>query len=304
MNPPTRLLALNWPTEQPPAIIHRIMGDRVLARGDNHQSLRADTTDTKAHEDVIWKFITQKEELEDDEVDSIVEMSIEDTLEQAVNKAVDGCVEILSLERPTKAKVDDAIQVALEYVPTTKADDKKASKSTPRYFGLLPELDLIKVLGPQISAQGDHAFWDDLVARKAVTKRPHVTIEHIKSLTAERELWDRCMGLHRMQYPPLFKFKLGHVLWNSRIMAVTVDDIELANGVDADQSHEGSEFISKLPHDVRNRLHITVGTKENVPPFEAMTLVDAWRKGPAAMDDVGCVRLDDVDGVGRVKGLF
>lgn len=304
MHPPARLLALNWPTDQPPAIVHRIMGDRVLARGDNHQSLRADI-ETKAHEDVIWLFITQKEELEDNEADSIVEMSIEDTLEQAVHKAVDGCVEVLSLERPTQAKIDEAIQVALGYAPKTKkADDKKASKSVPRYFGLLPELDLIEALGPQLSAQADHAFWDDLVKRKTITKRPHVTITHNKSLPAESELWERCMVLHRTQHSPLFKFKLGYVVWNSRVMAATVDEIELADGLDADQIQEGSEFISKLPHDVRNRLHITVGTKDqSVPPVEAMTLVDAWRKGPA-VDGVGSVDLKDVDGMGRVKGLF
>ena len=35
---PVRLLALNWSLDQPPATIHRICGDRVLQRGDNHQS--------------------------------------------------------------------------------------------------------------------------------------------------------------------------------------------------------------------------------------------------------------------------
>jgi tRNA ligase len=278
------------------------MGDRVLARGDNHQSLRADTV-TNSHEDVLWMFLTQMEELEDDEVDVMVAMSVEDTLEQAVNKAIDGCVRVLGVERPSKERVDEALQVAMGYAPKTKKpDDWKKEKATPRYFGLLPEVDLVDILSPRLSPQDcDTSFWEDLLAKGRVTKRPHVTVVHRNSLPGASDLWEQCMRLHRMQSPPLFKFHLGHIVWNKRVMAVTVEDIEPAS---ADGADSAKEFISNLPHDVRERLHITVGTKDaNVPAIEAKTLIEDWRKG-VKEDNTRTLDLEDVIAVGRVKGLF
>ena len=70
MSPRVRLLALNWALDKPPARIHRICGDRVMDRGDNHQTLRADNV-AKTHEGVIWKFINSTEELAEDEVDEV-----------------------------------------------------------------------------------------------------------------------------------------------------------------------------------------------------------------------------------------
>ena len=104
-----------------------------------------------------------------------------------------------------------------------------------------------------------------------------------------------------MQSPPLFKFNLGHIVWNKRVMAVTVEDIELAGTAGTDS---GKEFISNLPHDVKDRLHITVGTKEsNVPAVEAKGLIEDWRKG-IKQEDVRTVDLKDVVAMGRIKGLF
>jgi len=256
-----------------------------------------------AHEDVIWMFLNQMEELGDNEVDVSVEMSVEDTLEQAVNKAIDGCVKVLGVERPNKEKVDEALRVAMGYAPKTKkADDKKDIKATPRYFGLLPEVNLLDILGPTLSTQaGGDSFWEHLIAKNRVTKRPHVTIVHKNSLPAESDLWERCMGLHRMQAPPLFQLSLGHILWNKRVMAITVDDIDLAAMISA---NAGGEFISKLPPEVKNRLHITVGTKEaDVKPVEAKDLVQDWRMG-IRKDDVSSIGLEGVVVTGRIKGLF
>ncbi|KZP05073.1 hypothetical protein FIBSPDRAFT_766407 [Athelia psychrophila] len=304
MNPPARLLALNWQTDQPPAILHRIMGDRIVARGDNHQSLLADDTAARAHEEVIWLFITKKEELEPEEegVHEVIEMSIDESLEDAVRKAADGCARVLGLKIPTQEQIDEAVRVALRYAPTTqgkKSDAKKSkTKATPRYFGLLPEIDLLSVLGSKFEGQ-DTTFWDELVKRKAVTKRPHVTVTHGKSLLAETELWERCMALHGMVTPPRFRFKLGQIMWNDRVMGVTVDELQLVEG---GEGQEGADFISKLPKEVSDRMHITVGTREGVPAVETMELVNAWRDGQR--EGVHCIELQGVEADGRVKGLY
>lgn len=251
-------------------------------------------------------FISQMEELEDGEVDEVIEMGVEDTLETSVNKAIDGCVRLLDVPRPSQDAIEEALRTAQGYEPKTKAaagGGKKKKDTSPRYFGLLPEVNLKDVIGPSLSAAGDIHFWESLVSRDRVTSRPHVTITHRNSLPAENELWERCMNLHRMASPPIFKFKLGHVVWNERVMALTVEQMEPETSRD-DSGQEAQQFTSLLPADIKNRLHVTVGTKDgSIPAVEAKDLVEEWRKG-VNMDGVRSIELKDVSATGRVKGLF
>ena len=132
---PVRLLALNWSLDQPPAAIHRICGDRVLQRGDNHQSLRVRGDSlSKSHEEAIWMFINSTQALAPNQVDSIVEMELGESLEDAVKRAVEGCVAVMGLEMPSDEKIQEALDVVRGYAPTGKrADnpkDKKKLKAT------------------------------------------------------------------------------------------------------------------------------------------------------------------------------
>lgn len=180
----------------------------------------------------------------------------------------------------------------------------------PRYFGLLPEVDLIDVIGKQMENASDvpengKAFWNALVAGHRATVRPHITIVHSKSLPDAIELWERCSQLHKMALPPSFAFTLGHLVWNKRIMAIAVDDFELDGSPDKYSSagQEGSEFVSKLSEEIRNALHITVGTSDpEVLPFEARALVEAWRFEKRS--GIGSLELEGLTAQGRIKGMF
>jgi len=91
------LLTLKWSIEDiPPTTIFQVCNDRVVQRGENHQTLRA-KTDDKMHEEVIWRFIKSTEALTEGEVDACIDMDINDTLEEAVKRAVEGCVEEFGL---------------------------------------------------------------------------------------------------------------------------------------------------------------------------------------------------------------
>ncbi|KDQ53731.1 hypothetical protein JAAARDRAFT_182862 [Jaapia argillacea MUCL 33604] len=304
ISPPVRLLALSWTFDIPPAMVHRICGDRVLARGDKHQTLRADTL-AKTHEEVIWKFLSEAEELSDDEVDVSVEMNIEDNFEQALKRVIGVCVKVLGVERPSEEKIQEALDAAAGYEPKTKKNEKQTEKAAlPRYFGLLPEVDLedvlSKAMGPTNVPKEGQDFFKGIKAENRVAKRPHVTIAHFNNHREEVDLWERCMGIHKLPTGPLFKAKLGHVVWNDRVMAVTVEDLAVDSEGDA-KGQEAQEFISKLPHEVRDRLHITVGTKnKDIKPVEAKELVEKWRKG----EKVGSVELEGLEVKGRLKGLF
>ncbi|KAH9477342.1 Autophagy-related protein 18 [Psilocybe cubensis] len=314
---PVRLLALNWPVDdKPPAMVHRICCDRVLDRGANHQTLRADPSAARAHEEVVWSFIREAQPLAPVEADEIVDMSLDDTLEEAVERAMEGVVRVLGVEKPSKEKVSEALEKVKAYEPAVKKADGqdavgKASKAAadPRYFGLLPEIDIVTLLDECLAEGKDgvdpavRAFWEQLKADARVARRPHITIVHRNGKEKEAELWARCSVLHTMSItPPTFKGKLTNVLCNERVMALTMEELEVADP-GLGEGQEGAEFVSKLPEEVRNRLHITVGTKAaDIPPVEAMSMVMEWReKGKVGGTNI--VPLEAVSVRGRVKGL-
>lgn len=308
-SPPVRLMALNWSLDKPRAMLHRICADRVMNRGDKHQSLRADAV-AKHHEEVIWMFIKTTEDLAEKEVDEVVEMEIEETLEQGLDRAVDACVRILGLEKPTQEQVGQALAAARGYVPVTvKSEERKKKKvQEPRYYGFLPEFDLVDVLEQRLAEtdvpDGAKKFWEGLQKSGRVTERPHITIVHSKSLPQEKDLWDNCHRLFVDASPPTFEFKLGHLVFDERVMALTVDDIKVATNPGEDTNEEGQSFVSQLEDALKRRLHITVGTRESkIAAVEAGVLIDAWKRGQAG-PEFGCITLNDVVVKGRVKGLF
>ena len=89
------------------------MSDRVIVRRENHPALVGDAV-TRSHEDVLRMFLNQVEELEEDEVDEIVEMGVGDSLEELLEKAIEGCVQVLGMERPSKEEVE-ALEAVGEY---------------------------------------------------------------------------------------------------------------------------------------------------------------------------------------------
>ncbi|KAF8132467.1 RNA ligase-domain-containing protein [Boletus edulis] len=314
IHPPVRLFALNWALEQPRAEILRVCGDRILDRGDKHQTLRADRVG-KSHEDVVWQFLRQAEELSDIEVDASIEMKIDEPLEAAVARAVDGCVDILGMERPNQERIDEAIAVAKGYAPAmmkgADKNEKKAKRRTPpRYFGIMAEVDCKALIAPLMEQEEDvpydgKTFWSKLVNDERISDRPHITIAHKASLPEVTDLWERCGALAQLPAPPLFSFTLGHLVWDDRVMALTVDDLELADEPynDADPGQEKHEFISMLPAEIRNSLHITVGTlNADVSPYEAKGLVETWRRGMRS--GIGSLELEAPSVKGRISGLM
>ncbi|CAK5270224.1 unnamed protein product [Mycena citricolor] len=291
---PVRLLALHWGLDDyPPAEIHRICADRVLQRGENHQTLLPDAS--QAHEQVLWSFITKSEPLASDEVDEIVEMSAHDDLEASVIRAVKGCVQILGLPEPTPTKIQGALDYVRRYKPAKTGQAPTKIKGKPRYFAFLPEIALEPLLEPLL---GGIPFWRAVKSR--VTNRTHVTLIHQSALPGLQRFWNQCKSLHELSTtPPTFKLQLGHVVWNDRIMALTVDAVALEQ--EGAGGQHGAEFVSQIPEEARQRLHITVATRDgSVAPVEAKTMVENWRLDHSTAHSLP---LGDVTATGRVKGL-
>lgn len=297
-------MALNWSLDIPESTIHRVCADRVLARADNHQTLHGDAVQ-KAHEEVIWKFLREAEELNEDEVDVTVDMDIEEPLEDALTRAVDACVRILGIPKPSTEQMGKALSVARGYaVDSSKIETKKIKVLPPRYYALLPEVDLAAVVHKRLT-DGDVSkkgaeFFESLQKNKRIADRSHITLAHRNNLPADQELWDRCQQLFEINPSPLFVVKLGHIVWNDRVMAVTVSDFSVSLDQE-DVDGKGAEFVIKLPEELRDKLHITVGTENKmISPVEAKGLVSRWKEG---QDSISSCELKDMWVKGLVKGL-
>jgi tRNA ligase len=274
------------------------------------------------HEEVLWQFLRNTEPLNDSEADEIIEMDIGEDLEHGLARAIDGVVRVLDLPRPELERVGVALAKARAYKPTLTADTKQAEAKAhpkPRYFGLLPEIDLVDALDAQISRRQERGmplrdFWESLktppaeeAAHGRVTRSPHVTIVHSNQQKQQDRdpesvmLWERCATLHALASPPMFRARLGHVVADERIMAATVEDL-CVEDPEEDAGQEGAAFVSQLDHELRERLHITIGTKDgSVSAVEAGALVQSFKKGEKGVESVP---LEGVYVKGRIKGLF
>ncbi|KAL5521724.1 TRL1 [Sanghuangporus sanghuang] len=342
IDPPVRLLALYWPiAEKPRAMVHRICSDRVLQRGDNHQTLRPSEADVAHHESVIWMFIQNTQELAESEVDEVVEMPLEDDggdgkgMEESLARAVDACVRILGCRRPSGEEVGAALARARGYkvseAEKRSVESKKEKERKVRYYALLPEVDLRAVIEERFreadsdsgakegeKKQGEEEgevpkemkdLWSKLTADNRIAPIPHITLAHSNNLTdpCERALWESCRALSSLPHSPnpLFTFRLRHLISDGRVMCISVEDLRPQVDPGEDTSAEALRFVrGELREDVKRRLHVTVGTREEgVKPFEARGVVERWREGRAGKE-VKVIELRDVVVRGRVKGLM
>ena len=269
-------------------------------------------------------FLHTFEELADSEVDEVVDMSLDDDLEASVRHAVKACVEIVGLPQPSEEEVQAGLDAVDAYTVASKEKwviedkGKGKGKGKARYYALLPEVDIPSLLEHHLSGdtvpEAVKQFWTHLKSDKRVVKVPHITIVHRNSLSnssadeESRQLWARCEGLHAMPYPPFFRGRLGSVLCDPEVgvMALTFEDfgLELAQEGGGDPGGEGQEaqtFVSMLPHNVRERLHITIGTKGDIKAVEAGAMVARWRN--YERNDIKEVKLENVFAKGRVQGM-
>lgn len=300
--PRVRLLALYWDaSSEPPSTIFNICAERVRTRGANHQTLRADPTapppgakpssSSVVYEDVIWKFIRESEELLSSEVDGIIEMPMGESLDQAVRRAVTGVVKELGLTMPSEEKIKRGIEAVMTYrveekakkpdvVGAGKSKKNGRGKETFRYFGFLPEIDIEEVLNPLFaSSEGDADFWNHLKKKQRVAVKPHVTIAHRKEFPESKRLWERCEQLVDEEPRSEFQLHMTHVVWDGRVMALVVESVTPAPRGGKEEA-VAQKFVSHLEEEVRERFHVTVGTREAaISPVEAKTLVKGWKRG-------------------------
>ena len=310
IRPRPKLIALHWSfANLPKTAVHRIACDRILSRGESHQTLHPDSR--AAYEGIVWRFIKDTEELNENEVDDVIEMELEESIEDALARAVNGIVDVLGLEKPTDEQMGEALRKAIEYQnnvkkaigESSKGNEKKSKAVAPRYYAILPEVDLEAVVGDMLSAEdtpkGAKQMWALLKSKKRFTARPHITITHMKSKDTELTLWNASAQLLKEDTQPMFKLEFGHLAWNDRVMALTVENLSVKEDSATEAGEEWLNVLRDGP--VGARLHVTVGTANpSIPPVEAKLLVEKWK----AQEPVDVMEIKGIGSQGPLKALF
>lgn len=297
---------------------------------------------------MIWQFITGTEEVScPGEVDEVIEMDIKsENLEESLKVAAEGLVSLIAgLDMPTDEQIKEACDIARGYQVSIKKDDLKSKRQAPvRYYAFLPEFDLANIVdeilaspatggpGAEKALDDVKGFWGRIKQKDRLTKRPHITVAHIKGLPETQTIWDACVKLSSLSFSPppssntevdaepssskpslpLFKFKLGTLLCDQRVMSITIEDLTYDSSSTSPESEAAKSAIALLetfPDHLKSRFHITVGTKDDtIEPYQGGVLVKKWRTGGPEADGIVVVPVTGLKdtssvGSGRLRGM-
>lgn len=330
------MVAIVWPLSKlPHNEIHRICLDRIVARGENHQSLRP--VQTGEHELILTRFFSQTDPFDpalnscDSPFDDIIEMDISWDLETALEYAVESLVKIdaegggmkgVDGKRPSKQDIQQAMLKSKGYKPSIYKEmnlDGLDKSKTIRYYGIAVEVDLPTVLDrffAQHSKDTDRVTFDKLKEKNRIEKRPHVTLVHKTELTAKegeaenskeiafaKMLWEKCETITQRwgSDTVTVKLTLGPLLcWDSRAMSIQVSRVEYG-GI--------SVKTEDMPSDERkDSYHITVGTlNQEIRPIEGKWLLQAAMSGETkskAGETISVAHMPTMEVSGRIRGLW
>jgi tRNA ligase len=234
---------------------------------------------------VISQFFGSFEEVETDEADDVIDMEYDETLEQAVRRALVGLCPILELDMPEEDKIVEACGVARAYT-VKRLGKKAAAPKPPRYFAFVPKIDLEQFLdekmrGKDVPESGTR-LWTLLVEGHRLPDNPHVTLIHTKEKHEAEKLWELCTALRKTmpESEATFQATFEHVVWNENVMALAVTKLEMRVEAEGEHGEVGRALIENIADNIKGRLHLTVGTREDgINAFEAAGLVGGWRRG-------------------------
>ncbi|CAD6905264.1 unnamed protein product [Tilletia controversa] len=193
-----RLVALTWAFDSHALNdVHRICSERIIKRGDNHQTLRIEggggdaststpsKTRTKMpHEQILWNFLEElqpfgsslggegDEGQADELFDRTVRLEIEYDQEKALRTAISALAPILDLTQPSEEQIRLGLEAARAYKVGIRKELKVrygrrsgkgegADSSAPRYYGLTVEADLEDLIPRLIHQCDDDALRED-----------------------------------------------------------------------------------------------------------------------------------------------
>ncbi|KZS97411.1 hypothetical protein SISNIDRAFT_406536 [Sistotremastrum niveocremeum HHB9708] len=224
-----------------------------------------------------------------------------------------------------------------EQVEVTEGKKKKKAKEA-RYYGFNVELDLERSLKKHLSHPSIppslQTLFESLKSSGRITFDPHITLVHSASLSSSasdhetaKPLWDTLESFTNSENgSALFRFTISHILFTPRLIALSISPTSLApiqstTTASSNKAHnDGAQesgvdpraqgVLNEIPKEVKERMHITVGTRDSgVKPVEAGDVIASWKKGtfPSSGSNgkEGIIEIGEggIEARGRIRGM-
>ncbi|KAH9820831.1 RNA ligase-domain-containing protein [Melampsora americana] len=240
----TRVIGLVWNvTSYARSELQHLASERIVKRGENHQSLRPELTSGGLHE------------LSPDQFPLPTEAQLTNSISQ---------IESYRTNVRKEMKLDPKL-------------------CEPRYFAIKVPIDLRTLVlrlfseSTHTRPKPDRRLLDGFISHQRFNAVPHITLLHSSELAAGmgtdsenrlKELWDfyRTQATSNHWSKENVEVMIGpRMIWDSRVMAIEVDEIKPKHLVS----------WKEIPIKTNCRLHITVGTmSDEIRPIEAGKLVE------------------------------
>lgn len=282
IDPPIRFIALSFSQS---SSVRSMTIERVLQRGDNHQSIRAATMDPSDIQGIMDGFHKRFQALSlesspDEAFADVIEL---DTLQgsRANLETVVCYLHTKGLIRsiPRCQSLDEALAHAINYRPeihkhmTSHPSEQRAKKSKrlqedvlkqkktkqPNFFALCvldPEYLFRKLVEVCSVSSALGLQWSDMVARKRVQNGFHVTLIHQADKQKHNQKWNTYDSPESGLVGRKYNIELREVVTDGRVMAITVEPTSI-----------NLPLVNKIPH-------ITIGTANaSIKPFESNAML-------------------------------
>lgn len=322
-------------------IIRKTMRERVLGRGDNHQTIQAASKNPNEIIDIMEGFIHRFQPVDhekgpDDNFDLVINLDVtassRENLETVVSQ-LHAEFPALFDQMPAASDLDEAIEWAMnDYRPGLKHEIGKKggnkSQTQNQANGTVPKVKLPKVdyfavqlPAARVSSIVDSAFRDQdpetarffrqLQHYRRVQPSFHVTLIHRASAGDHPQEWARLLDLHDRAMangsnPNEHEFgkvqvQLERIVWDSRVMCIVVRLLNQPSDSRNGENDQGFQTVNKIAH-------ITIGTaSQDIKPKESNDLLQKWvRDGSGHETGVKEMKIQGnvvLDGVVKAVGV-
>lgn len=311
--PDAKFVALHYvhdPKNEMLPSIRKVTQDRVLSRGDNHQTIQAGTKSNSEIIGIMEGFLGRFEPIDtsskpDDGYDEVIDLDVtahSRTNLETVVKALHSAYPKLVPAMPSSDDLDLAIEAALnDYKPDIKHDlsfkSKKAkqnkqpngidyphqngtaaaaSKPRPLEFFCVrvPAVEVLKTLNTLFDSipKEQAIFYRQLGHARRIQPTFHVTLIHRASKDTHSDLWNRLSGLYSTSASPSSSENQSPdpILGKCRVQLERVIWDGRVMCIVARLLDEGWETVNALAH-------VTVGTAfQDIKPKESNDLLQKW----------------------------
>lgn len=257
--------------------------ERIMKRGDNHQSIKS-SSDQGLAKLIVKGFIQRFQPLDvghepDSNFDHVVQLKIgkNSSLENAkiiYKQLREIDLTLFAAERqPTDEDFERAFQAALTYQPSfTKTFSTTPKKRKVSYYGI--SVDRNRVISILETNIGDNDTWKELKNSRLIQPEFHVTLSHLSSLQNNEKNKLNWAALGDLFQQLKVKNKNGKLMFNHycdlvlRRVVINKDKL-ITVEVNLEQD---------LPYNNKH-LHITIGTLNGIKPFESNATLDSLYSG-------------------------